>query len=59
MDMKILELATKLTDKAMGGDASATNWIGHEDQVIAFLTAASQTLDALYTERPLTGASRR
>jgi hypothetical protein len=48
MDIKIVELATQLTDKAMGGQASAGNWIGHEDKITKFLTTIATTLDELY-----------
>jgi hypothetical protein len=52
MDIKVLELATKLTDKAMGADASATNWIGSEDKVLKFLESTAKLLNRLYREAP-------
>jgi hypothetical protein len=53
MDIKIVELATQLTNKAMGADASAANWIGSEDKVSAFFKAIANTLETTYyQERP-------
>jgi hypothetical protein len=48
MDIRILELATKLTDKAMGADASNVNWINGEEKVTEFLKATAETLNKLY-----------
>ncbi len=53
MDYKTIELAAKLTEKAMGSDAASTNWIGHHDKVVQFLNAAAKALnDLLYEPAP-------
>lgn len=50
MDIKILELATQLTDKAMGAATASTHWVGSEDKVAKFLQTIAHTLDRLYNE---------
>lgn len=56
MDYKTIEMAAKLTEKAMGAEASAANWIGTEDKVIKFLKATAIALDELYyVENPKSG----
>jgi hypothetical protein len=50
IDPKIMELATRLTERAMGTTTSIDSWIGKEDQVAKFLTIAVKTLDDLYKE---------
>ncbi len=51
MDIKVLELATQLTSKAMGPESAGTGnalWIGHEDKIAAFLQKIATKLDELY-----------
>ncbi len=52
MDIKVLELATQLTDKAMGSPQAATSWINSPDKIQEFLKATAQTLNELYRESP-------
>ncbi len=49
IDTRILELATRLTEKAMGTDSTSVVWIGKEDQVTKFLTTTVKTLNQLYS----------
>ena len=48
MDVKVVEFATKLTEKAMGTDATSIAWIGKEENVAKFLDAVATKLDELY-----------
>ncbi|MGA9509159.1 MAG: hypothetical protein WBV55_11105 [Candidatus Sulfotelmatobacter sp.] len=48
MDYKTIELAAKLTEKAMGSEGSSTQWIGNEDKIAKFLKATAIALDELY-----------
>jgi hypothetical protein len=50
IELKIIELATKLTEKAMGTDSAVTTWIGNEEEVAKFLKTTVKTLDDLYNE---------
>jgi hypothetical protein len=50
IDMKILELAASLTEKAMGTDTTIAVWIGKEDQIMKFLKTTVMTLDVLHNE---------
>ena len=51
IDQRIIDLATQLTIKGMGADASVANWIGNADQVADFLRTMTHTLNELYNER--------
>lgn len=51
MDIRILEMATRLTEKAMGGQTSG-NWIGSPKDVQEFLKATVRTLNDLYQQTP-------
>ena len=47
MDVKLAELATALTVKAMRTEAAASTWIGNEEKVSKFLKTMYQTLDQI------------
>jgi hypothetical protein len=48
MDIRVLELATRITEKAMGTDSTLITWINDSDKVQEFLKATAETLDKLY-----------
>jgi hypothetical protein len=52
IDIKIIEFATRITEKAMGTESSAATWINAEDKVSQFLKTMVKTLDDLYNEQP-------
>jgi hypothetical protein len=51
MDIRVLEMATNLTIKAMGAENSGANWIGSEDKISAFLKTMASTLSTLSSQR--------
>jgi hypothetical protein len=58
MDLKTVELAAKLTEKAMGSDGgtATVTWIGKEDQVTKFLDATAHAIETLlYAPNPRSG----
>ena len=48
MDFKTIELAAKLTEKAMGTDSTLVTWIDNGDSVAKFLKSTAIALDELY-----------
>jgi hypothetical protein len=51
MDIRILDLATRITERAMGAPASAANWIGNEEAVVKFLQTTAHMLHDLSTNQ--------
>lgn len=50
MDIRILELAVRLTDKAMGAPQASANWIGSEDKTVKFLNSTAEALNRLFMD---------
>jgi hypothetical protein len=44
MNERLVEMATQITIKAMGAEASAANWVGNPEDICKFFTQIAATI---------------